>query len=296
MEALTGEMIRVLQTSSTKQLSDEKLRAHFHDRHPDKIVAAINELLKSNRLNLLKNAAGSLVYKLVEADTAAKFEGLTQDQIMVYQQCEKATNKGIWTRDIKNATNIPQHTLTKALKILETRTLIKSVRSVTSKSKKLFMLFDVVPSKEITGGPWYTEQEFDHEFVDELCNYMVNFIKSKGMADMQEIYQRVIASKISTVELSIVDLGTVIQTLVYDGRLEEVDLSVVRISGRSDSHPNYKVALDTFPPNYFTSAPCGICPVSSQCTEGGVISPNTCEYMKMWLNMPGQPSESIDLF
>jgi DNA-directed RNA polymerase III subunit RPC6 len=57
--------------------------------------------------------------------------------------------------------------------------LVKSVRSVTSKSKKLYMLFDMVPSKEITGGPWYTEQEFDHEFVDELCNYIVSFIRSK---------------------------------------------------------------------------------------------------------------------
>ena len=28
------------------------------------------------------------------------------------------------------------------------------------------MLFDVEPAKEITGGPWYTDQEFDHEFVE----------------------------------------------------------------------------------------------------------------------------------
>ena len=60
-------------------------------------------------------------------------------------------NRGVWTRDIKLSTNIPQHTLTKTLKILEQRNLIKSVRSVVSKSKKLYMLYDVVPAKEITG-------------------------------------------------------------------------------------------------------------------------------------------------
>lgn len=59
--------------------------------------------------------------------------------------------RGVWTRDIKLSTNIPQHTLTKTLKILEQRNLIKSVRSVVSKSKKLYMLYDVVPAKEITG-------------------------------------------------------------------------------------------------------------------------------------------------
>ena len=46
--------------------------------------------------------------------------------------------RGVWTRDIKLSTNIPQHTLTKTLKILEQRNLIKSVRSVVSKSKKLY--------------------------------------------------------------------------------------------------------------------------------------------------------------
>jgi DNA-directed RNA polymerase III subunit RPC6 len=59
---------------------------------------------------------------------------------------------------MKTATNIPQQTLTKTLKILEQRNLVKFVRAVTSKSKKLYMLYDLVPAKDITGGPWYTDQ------------------------------------------------------------------------------------------------------------------------------------------
>lgn len=130
--------------------------------------------------------------------------------------------RGIWTRDIKLAANIPQHTLTKTLKILEQRNLVKSVRSVVSKSKKLYMLYDMVPAKEITGGPWYTDQEFDHEFVEELSSFIVSFIKSQGMADVSVINERVRISGISKVELSIEELELVLQTLVYDGRLEEV--------------------------------------------------------------------------
>ena len=64
---------------------------------------------------------------------------------------------------------------------MEQRHLVKAVRSVTSKSKKLYMLFDVSPAKEITGGPWYTEQEFDSQFVDELCHFIVNFVRTKGV-------------------------------------------------------------------------------------------------------------------
>jgi len=89
--------------------------------------------------------------------------------------------RGAWTRDIKNSTNIPQTMLAKTLKTLEQRNLIKSVRSVSSKSKKLFMLYDLMPAKEITGGPWYTDQEFDHEFIQELSRFIVQFVRAQGI-------------------------------------------------------------------------------------------------------------------
>ena len=107
--------------------------------------------------------------------------------------------RGIWTRDIKIATNIPQHSLTKTLKILEQRSLIKAVRSVVSKSKKLYMLYDTVPAKEITGGPWYSDQEFDHEFVTELGSYIVSIVKGLGMCDLAMIADKVRISGISKV-------------------------------------------------------------------------------------------------
>lgn len=65
------------------------------------------------------------------------------EQIMIYQVIEKAGNKGIWTRDIKTGTNVNQNTLTKTLKSLESRHLVKTAKSVTSKSKKLYMLYEL---------------------------------------------------------------------------------------------------------------------------------------------------------
>lgn len=110
-------------------------------------------------------------------------------------------NRGIWTRDIKLASNIPQHMLTKTLKILEQRSLIKSIRSVVSKSKKLYVLFDVVPAKSVTGGPWYSDQEFDHEFVSELSNFIVHVVSASGFGnmDLSKIVQSVAESQAFTV-------------------------------------------------------------------------------------------------
>ena len=107
--------------------------------------------------------------------------------------------RGIWTRDIISSTNIPQHQLAKTLKTLEQRNLIKSVRSVTSKSKKLYMLFDAVPAKDITGGPWYTEQEFDHEFIEGVHSYIIQLVSSMGLVSINTISDRVRSSGISRV-------------------------------------------------------------------------------------------------
>jgi DNA-directed RNA polymerase III subunit RPC6 len=145
---IADELLQLL-NQDENGLSDEQISNHFGARYAE-LVPLLNDLLSMNRLQLFTQG-GVLIYRLVHEETAAKFEGLGPEQLLVYQVCEKSGNRGIWTRDIKLTTNIPQHTLTKTLKILEQRNLIKSVRSVVSKSKKLYMLYDVMPAKEITG-------------------------------------------------------------------------------------------------------------------------------------------------
>lgn len=35
------------------------------------------------------------------------------------------------------------------------------------------------PPKAITGGPWYTDQQFDYEFVRHLSNYVLSYVKEQ---------------------------------------------------------------------------------------------------------------------
>jgi DNA-directed RNA polymerase III subunit RPC6 len=200
---LRAQLIETLGGSETG-LSDVALKEKFGARY-ESLVPVINELLGENRLELYRNnsAGGAgLVYKLVDEQTASKLQGLTPEQIMVLQEIERSGNVGVWLRDIKSATNIQQQTLTKTLKVLETRNLVKSVKSVTSKTKKLYMLFHLTPAKEITGGPWYTEQEFDFEFVEELSKVVFQYIKSQNSASLGQIAKMVRLSGISKVELA----------------------------------------------------------------------------------------------
>jgi DNA-directed RNA polymerase III subunit RPC6 len=219
LSPLATELLQYL-LSSDEGYSDDQLKRHFGDRYVQ-LVPHVNELLMFNRLQLY-NRGESLYYKAIKEDTAAKFAGLGPEQILVYQAIERSGNKGIWTRDIKVNTNISQNTLTKTLKILEQRNLIKSIRSVVSKSKKLYMVFDMVPAKEITGGPWYSDQEFDHDFVNALGEIIVNIVQKGNIVSLQDIAHKVRISGVSKVDLSLEELELVVNTLIYDYRLEEV--------------------------------------------------------------------------
>jgi DNA-directed RNA polymerase III subunit RPC6 len=51
-------------------------------------------------------------------------------------------------------TNLGQPQVNKIIKTLEGRSLIKAVKNVNNPSKKLYMLAELEPSTEITGGAW----------------------------------------------------------------------------------------------------------------------------------------------
>ena len=71
---------------------------------------------------------------------------------------------GIWTKELRARTNLQQPAVARMLKALETRGLVKSVRSVANGSRKVFMLSGLEPAREVTGGAWYTGHEFDSAF------------------------------------------------------------------------------------------------------------------------------------
>jgi DNA-directed RNA polymerase III subunit RPC6 len=41
------------------------------------------------------------------------------------------------------------------------------------------MMFHLDPSVEMTGGPWYTDNELDTEFIKLLCRACLQFIKDR---------------------------------------------------------------------------------------------------------------------
>ena len=205
-------------------ISNSALKQKFAGKDYEDLPKIINELTKESRIVMSRAGKSELFYSLVSAEVATKFSGLDTSARMVYQVIERAGNMGIWTKDIRLQTNIQQTALNKIFKALETRRLIKPVKSVTAKAKKLYMLYNLTPSKELTGGVWYSDLEFDHEFISELRTFVMHCVKrlnsGKGVA-LSEIQSKMVQAKISRIELSTDEVQQLVQTLVYDYLVEE---------------------------------------------------------------------------
>ncbi|TYZ61176.1 hypothetical protein PybrP1_012392 [[Pythium] brassicae (nom. inval.)] len=263
-------------------VTDAEVREYFQSEgrgEYEKLPAVVNVLMSEGKIKIFQKG-NVLSYGVVGAEEAERIRGLTLEQRLVLQEIERAGNKGVWTRDIKTHTNIPQQIVTKTLRLLETRRLVKSVKSISSKNKKLYMLFDLVPSAEITGGPWYNEQEFDHVFIDTLSTFVYEVIKASGMSTLNAITDKVHASGISKVALGPEEIRSIIQTLMYDGRVEEV--RSVRLTPGASHETKYKVSQEISTFNFLSETPCGVCPVFNQCQDGNVISPRSCLYITKW--------------
>lgn len=207
-------------------ISNAGLKQHFGDARYPKLVPIINELTKSSRLTMTRGGLDGkeMFFSIVSMEDASKFEGLDASARMVYRVVESAGNRGIWTVDIRIRTSLQSAQLTKMFKQLESRRLIKPIKSVTAKTKKLYMLYDLTPAKEITGGPWYSEYEWDHEFVSEMRNFILMCVKrmnrGKGVT-LKAIADKMTQANVSRVKLNLEEVQQLVQTLAFDYLIEQ---------------------------------------------------------------------------
>ena len=160
------------------------------------------------------------------------------------------------------------------------------------------MLYELTPSIEVSGGPWFTDSELDHEFINELLTAMSKFITSKsfsrvatgnkdsgttvsfapnhtGYPTLNQIYLWVKNSNLTEVDLAEADIKSLLDVLVYDGKVERVVGKTAYRAVRKEEGMSV---------NGFTESPCGRCPVFNLCREGGPVSASNCKYFEDWLD------------
>uniref|UniRef100_T1K5G6 DNA-directed RNA polymerase III subunit RPC6 n=1 Tax=Tetranychus urticae TaxID=32264 RepID=T1K5G6_TETUR len=226
-------------------VSEETLQS-VSDSVSTKIRAeCINNLLANGKIELLKQG-GQLIYKLKNEDQ--RFE--SDEEIVIYNIIEEAGNIGIWIRDIRTKSKIPSTQLSKLFKSMESKKLIKSVKSFAANKRKVYMLYNVQPDDSVTGGTWYSNNDFESEFVEILNSQCFKYLLRKAeiarsysspvermkssFVSSSEVLDYINKTGISRVTLSKKDIEPILETLVFDGKVERTVSNDSSASDTSD--------------------------------------------------------------
>ncbi|PIL32108.1 hypothetical protein GSI_06814 [Ganoderma sinense ZZ0214-1] len=214
--------------------------------NPSARLQAINFLLGTGLWKALKDTSGNLSYRVVTKKELEVKKDMSGEEGMILSYIQSAGNEGIWTKHLKAKTELHQTVIDRCIKSLMQKQLIKAVKSVKYPTRKIYMLYHLEPSVEMTGGPWYTDNELDTEFIKLLCSASLRFIrerstpKQKGgevsSADRplypisaapaypttQQVLTFLSKSRITETQLSAEHVEMLLNVLVLDGEIERV--------------------------------------------------------------------------
>ncbi|CCF58743.1 hypothetical protein KAFR_0F01470 [Kazachstania africana CBS 2517] len=220
----------------------------------NELMPIIQELLDKNLIKLIKQN-NELKFQGVDFNEASKKSAMSSEEALVYSYIEASGREGIWSKTIKMRTNLHQHVVLKCLKSLESQRYVKSVKSVKFPTRKIYMLYHLQPSVDVTGGPWFTEGELDVEFInslltiiwryaaentfpngfnnnddDNIANYAPNV---KNYVTTDEILEFISNSQVTNIELSNSNIRSLCEVLVYDDKLEMAQYDCYKVTLQS---------------------------------------------------------------
>ncbi|KAM0680372.1 DNA-directed RNA polymerase III subunit RPC6 [Glugoides intestinalis] len=189
------------------------------------IVTALN-ILHQKSLIEVQRIDGELVYK-------AAINKNNSYEALILNLIAQGGASGLWLKDIKNKTNIPHNLVLKILKVLEDSKKIKSIKSVKN-NRKTYVMFDVKPDEDVSGGVWFSNNDVDLIFVNKLMEIIYQFVKKPesafvlnkldNLTRLRMVKEFISTCGISEVELSIEDINTLIDCLVFDGKIEKLEV------------------------------------------------------------------------
>ncbi|KAK6122122.1 hypothetical protein DH2020_044132 [Rehmannia glutinosa] len=217
--------------------------------------------------------------------------GLVDAEHAILNLIKSKKDLGIWTREIKLETKLADNVVTKSVKSLLAKGLIKEVVNIQNKAKKTYMAVEFEPSKEISGGEWYNNGELDKQLIDALKLVCFRYMRMQKVATLEGVHNEIKKNGVVTFDISSQQIGEILNSMVLDN-----DIIEVKSTGLGDYYSIpigktcYRVAGGAGVAKgprmgAFATIPCGACPRISFCTSDGVISPSTCVYYTKWLGI-----------
>lgn len=237
---------KMLEEPADFLFSQAQLMALLKIPNANELLVVAQELTTHRLVKLLRHG-DELRFQAVSTAEASKITSMLDDEAMIYSYIEASAREGIWTKTLKAKTNLHQHIVVRCLKLLENQRYIKSIKSVKHPTRKIYMLYNLQPSIDVTGGPWFTDLELDTEFIDSLTTVIWRFAASKtypssfkppldstnilqasfptthtGYVSLKLILEFITANNITNIDLAPTDIRALCDVLVYDDKLEPV--------------------------------------------------------------------------
>lgn len=231
-------------------LTGEDLTTQLADVPIEEQLLAINGLLKKSLFHAQKGPGG-IQYVAISKGEASVMSNMDANELIIYNHIKDAKNEGIWTKLIKARTNLHQTVMTRCLRLLEQKQLVKAVKSVKFPTRKIYMLYGLTPSIELSGGPWYTDNELDTGFIHELSMACLRFIQSKtwpkdgrssslypashthNLPTAQSVHRYLKSARLTDTELEPEHVVALLDLLIYDHEIEKVPVLPVHSNAAS---------------------------------------------------------------
>lgn len=205
-------------------VTEDQLATHFPLLTHSIITKHLTSLTRNNSLSI-HNDGKQLLYKKPQYD----------EEKIIYNLI--AENKGLWLRDIKQKSNIPQTLINKIIKNMENKKLIKSVKSIKN-NRKIYLLYDEIITSEISGGVFFNMGDVDTEFVEQLMRIVCKYICDRNNKcfdgndvnlSLQGIKEYLERSKIMQVKVEVCDVENLLKVMEYEGMVQGIKVGDKRI-------------------------------------------------------------------
>jgi DNA-directed RNA polymerase III subunit RPC6 len=84
---------------------------------------------------------------------------------------------------VATKTNLHENTITKGIKELISKKLIKEFKTAKNPTKRMYVLFHLEPTEDSTGGNFYREGELDEGLVSTLSTFIVAQVENKSWVE-----------------------------------------------------------------------------------------------------------------
>ncbi|KAF8901710.1 RNA polymerase Rpc34 subunit-domain-containing protein [Gymnopilus junonius] len=203
---------------------------------------ALNFLLAVGLLKGMTTSSGQVSFRAVSKEEIVATKGLSGEENLVLSHIKSAGNEGIWTKHLKAKTSLHQTVIDRCLKTLTQKNLIKRVPSVQHITRKIYMLASLEPSISLTGGPWYTDNELDTEFIKHLMDACyklisdISFPKRRNGPEgvlypisnapqyptAESIRHSLRKARLTETDLSVEHVEMLLNVLILDGKIEKI--------------------------------------------------------------------------